>query len=132
MVGHGTCKKKVASVKYFWGCFAKKKKIRAASARIFFEGCCGMDIPPTAFKYLYKYVSKDHDRATIVVQQATHDGDQDGDLAVPEIDEIIDFINGRSLDSGCKVSTLLSFDCVCIFPDSSCTTFVRTNPLVIF
>jgi hypothetical protein len=49
----------------------------------------------SAAKYLYKYVYKGHNRATIVVRQAAQDGAQAGDLPVPEVDKIIDFIDGR-------------------------------------
>jgi hypothetical protein len=43
----------------------KKKKKKSRLGEIFFEGCRGIDI-----------LSKSHDRATIVVQQAAQDGDQ--------------------------------------------------------
>jgi len=48
----------------------------------------------SAIKYLFKYIYKGHDRATVVIQQPAQDGVQAGGV-LPEIDEIIDFIDGR-------------------------------------
>ena len=48
----------------------------------------------SAIKYLFKYVYKGHDRATVVIQQAEQDGVQAAGV-LPEINEIMDFIDGR-------------------------------------
>ena len=59
-------------------------------AHINIESCTSS----SAIKYLFKYIYKGHDRATVVIQQPAQDGVQAGNVP-REIDEIIDFIDGR-------------------------------------
>ncbi|GKC42571.1 ATP-dependent DNA helicase PIF1, partial [Tanacetum coccineum] len=80
-----------------------------------------------AIKYLFKYLNKGPDRATIVIEENVKNGTTVGTENVLEVDEIKNYLNCRFLAPCEAVWRLFSFDIHYTYPSIMQLTFHLTN-----